>query len=61
MRKNSKKLPKLYYYGFTVKFFKQKRPECPFNFEPCKLLGQTQIMHEHNKLRFYHFCAGQRN
>ena len=30
VRKNSKKLPKLFHYGITVKFFKQKRPECPF-------------------------------
>ena len=30
MRKNSKKLPKLFHYGFAEKFFEQKRPECPF-------------------------------
>ena len=30
VRKNSKKLPKLFHQSFTVKFFKQKRPECPF-------------------------------
>ena len=30
VRKNSKKLPKLFHYGFAAKFFKQKRPECPF-------------------------------
>ena len=30
VQKNSKKLPKLFQYGFTVNFFKQKRPECPF-------------------------------
>ena len=28
--KNSKKSPKLFHYDFTVNFFKQKRPECPF-------------------------------
>ena len=31
VRNNSKKLPKLFHYGFTEKIFKQKRPECPFN------------------------------
>ena len=30
VRKNSKKLPKLFPYGFTVKFFELKHPECPF-------------------------------
>ena len=30
VRKNSKKLPKLFDYGFAEKFFIQKRPECPF-------------------------------
>ena len=30
VRKNSKKLPNLFPYGFAEKFFKQKRPECPF-------------------------------
>ena len=30
VRKNSKKLPKLFHYGFAENFFKQKRPECPF-------------------------------
>ena len=30
MQNNSKKLPNLFHYGFTVKFFKQKRPESPF-------------------------------
>ena len=30
VRKNSKKLPKFFHYGFTVKFFKQKGPEFPF-------------------------------
>ena len=29
-RKNSKKLPKLFHFGFAKKFLKQKRPECPF-------------------------------
>ena len=30
MWKTSKKLPKLFHYGFAINFFKQKRPECPF-------------------------------
>ena len=30
VRKNSKKLPKFFHCGFTVKFFKQRGPECPF-------------------------------
>ena len=30
VRKNSKKLPKLFHYGFAEKIFKQKRPEYPF-------------------------------
>ena len=34
VRKNSKKLPKFFHYGFTENFFKQKRSECPF--KPCK-------------------------
>ena len=32
VQKNSKKLPKSFHYDFTVKFFKQKRPECLFKF-----------------------------
>ena len=32
VRKNSKKLPKLFHYGFTEKIFKQNRPECPFKY-----------------------------
>ena len=31
VRKNSKKLPKLFHHGFTEKIFKQKRSEYPFN------------------------------
>ena len=30
VRKNSKKLQSCFKYGFAEKFFKQKRPECPF-------------------------------
>ena len=30
VRKISKKLPKLFHYGFAEKIFKQKRAECPF-------------------------------
>ena len=30
VQKCSKKLPKLFHYGFAEKNFKQKRPECPF-------------------------------
>ena len=32
VQKNCKKLPKLFHYGFTVKFFRRKRPECPFKY-----------------------------
>ena len=32
VRKNSKKFPKLFHYGFTEKNLKQKRPECPLKF-----------------------------
>ena len=32
LRKNSKKLPKLFHNGFAEKIFKQKRPECPFKY-----------------------------
>ena len=31
VQKISKKLPKLFHYGFAEKIFKQKRSECPFN------------------------------
>ena len=30
VRKNSKKLPKFFHYGFAEKIFTHKRPECPF-------------------------------
>ena len=33
VRKNSKKLPKLFRYGLAEKNFKQKRPECPIKRE----------------------------
>ena len=38
VRKNSKKLPKLFHYGFEEKNFKQKRPECPFKSDACKAI-----------------------
>ena len=31
VRKNSKKLLKLFHYGFAETIFKQKHPKCPFN------------------------------
>ena len=45
MRKNSKKLPKLFHDSFAEKFFKQKLPECPFKLDVhakhvCKNLSQ---------------------
>ena len=42
MRKNSKKLPKLFHYGFTINFVKQKRPECPFNLTICLLTAEVE-------------------
>ena len=42
MRKNSK-LRKLLHYGCTVKFFKQKRPECPFKTSNTKKLSSQRI------------------
>ena len=40
VRRNSKKLPKLFHYGFAEKNFKQKRPECPFKCFEFKYHGQ---------------------
>ena len=41
VRKNSKKLPKLFHYGFAEKNFKQNRPECSFNYKVLRLRDDT--------------------
>ena len=53
VRKNSKKFPKLFHYGFAEKNFKQKRTECPF-----KRFSETAVKkNEDNAILLWYDCS----